>query len=455
MLTVDATVTDVDRATIRASSRPILVHPSAYYVGLRQTPRSNSELQVVVTDIDGNAGRRRTDRRHDRGRARLRERSRRREDHRHAALQADERRRRRCRARGSRAIPRARIRAIARIADARGRDNAAEYGSRGGTTEDRKRDLDIVPDQPSYRPGDVAKLQHPFGDRAGDRGRVVRAPGRDRAEARRADDRASTSVELPIEPSVHRERPRVVDRVAKRKAHDPTSPAAAARAQSTEVDLPVDVESARLVMTTRPLKAIVQPGEDATFEVEVRHDDKPVARRRGRADRRRRGDPRRCPDKTHADPLAPFYRHVDDGTTRAVDARPRATTPTTSSARRPGFSRFNLDDGRWTPAPARATATAPGGGATGHMSAAPSVTMGSGRAMVTARKDFRATAVFSPHAPHRRERQGAAHGQDARQPDAVSRSSRSRPRPRTTSARPRARSSRSARSTRARSRRAS
>jgi len=34
VLTVDATVTDVDRQTIRASSRAILVHPASLYVGL-------------------------------------------------------------------------------------------------------------------------------------------------------------------------------------------------------------------------------------------------------------------------------------------------------------------------------------------------------------------------------------------------------------------------------------
>ncbi len=55
VLTVDATVSDVDRMTIRATSRPILVHPSDYYVGLRLKPDHEDELEVVVTDIDGNA----------------------------------------------------------------------------------------------------------------------------------------------------------------------------------------------------------------------------------------------------------------------------------------------------------------------------------------------------------------------------------------------------------------
>ena len=40
VLEVDATVTDLDRASIRASSRPILVHPSSYYVGLHAQPET-------------------------------------------------------------------------------------------------------------------------------------------------------------------------------------------------------------------------------------------------------------------------------------------------------------------------------------------------------------------------------------------------------------------------------
>jgi hypothetical protein len=53
VLTVDSTVADVDRMHIRASSRPILVHPSSYYVGIRKRP--SDELELIVTDIDGTA----------------------------------------------------------------------------------------------------------------------------------------------------------------------------------------------------------------------------------------------------------------------------------------------------------------------------------------------------------------------------------------------------------------
>jgi len=55
VLSVDANVTDLDRMTIRASSRPILVHPSSYYVGMREHPGSRDQLDLIVTDIDGAA----------------------------------------------------------------------------------------------------------------------------------------------------------------------------------------------------------------------------------------------------------------------------------------------------------------------------------------------------------------------------------------------------------------
>ena len=55
LLSVDATVTDFDRQTIRASSRTILVHPSdALRRHAPASPRRDDALAGVVTDIDGN-----------------------------------------------------------------------------------------------------------------------------------------------------------------------------------------------------------------------------------------------------------------------------------------------------------------------------------------------------------------------------------------------------------------
>src|SRR5262249_23192257 len=48
-------------------------------------------------------------------------------------------------------------RAIARIADERGRENAAQLYVPGGSPDDK--DLAVVPDRKSYHPGDVAKLE--------------------------------------------------------------------------------------------------------------------------------------------------------------------------------------------------------------------------------------------------------------------------------------------------------
>src|SRR5262249_1879461 len=55
LLSVSATVTDIDRSTIRAQSRVIPVHRPAYYVGLRGEPEDKDQVQLVVTDVDGNA----------------------------------------------------------------------------------------------------------------------------------------------------------------------------------------------------------------------------------------------------------------------------------------------------------------------------------------------------------------------------------------------------------------
>ncbi|HRC58980.1 MAG TPA: hypothetical protein PKU97_23820, partial [Kofleriaceae bacterium] len=52
-LVVEAEVRDVDRQTVRAAPRRFLVHPSAYYVGLREVQGDPGELEAVVTSIDG------------------------------------------------------------------------------------------------------------------------------------------------------------------------------------------------------------------------------------------------------------------------------------------------------------------------------------------------------------------------------------------------------------------
>ena len=152
--------------------------------------------------------------------------------------------------------------------------------------------------------------------------------------------------------------------------------------------------------------------------------------------------------KSHADPLAPFYRQVERRDHAPHDARPALRTQGDSSGRQAGLH-----------APPSSTASAGlrhAAARAGRHRQRLGVGLG-GRAtsVVTARKDFRANAVFSPLLTTDANGQGRVDREDARQPHAVPhRRARDRAAP-ATSARPRARSSRSARSTRAPSRRAS
>ncbi|MEO7095457.1 MAG: Ig-like domain-containing protein, partial [Polyangiales bacterium] len=156
VLEVDTTVTDIDRTNIRASSRPILVHPSAYYVGLRGKPDTVGELEVIVSDLDGNAVKGVPIKIELEGVLGS-------ELHRDDAAVLDTQS---CDL-VSETVPvvchwkrkdiKTAYTAVARIADARGRTNVSQYDVPWFTWDDRL-DLSILPDRPSYKPGDVAKL---------------------------------------------------------------------------------------------------------------------------------------------------------------------------------------------------------------------------------------------------------------------------------------------------------
>src|SRR4029079_643508 len=98
--------------------------------------------------------------------------------------------------------------------------------------------------------------------------------------------------------------------------------------------------------------------------------------------------------KSHADPLAPFYRDVGNGTWTASTLGMVMDSGNELKGV-PGFERWRLDDGT------RASGTGSGygygsgrGGMAGHSSSTPGLRVG--EATVKARKDFRPTAVFSP-----------------------------------------------------------
>ena len=386
ILEVDSTVADLDRMQIRATSRKILVHPSAYYVGIRAAPGNESrELQVVVTDIDGNAvsgvpidvaiegvlgsERWRTDA---------------------AIVDAQH-----CTATSAAApVPCAWLRgddklaytATARIADRRGRANATQLDIPWVQPERETATLAVVPDKAVYRPGDVAKLDI----------RSTLLPATAVVSFARqgvisqqhlALTRPSTVVELPIETAYIQNVYVAVDRLAT-KPFVAGSELPLPQHQTVMIDLPVDRESARLAMTARALRPLVGPGEDATYEVTVRHEGKPVANAEvalmvvDEAVLALAG-------KRHADPLEPFYRHVGPGTSE-VETFSMIEDEGTSLADPPGFNRYKLEDMGYGRSGYGVGGGALGGSAHGSMGVSGISTV------VTARKDFRANAGFSP-----------------------------------------------------------
>ncbi|CAN5724212.1 hypothetical protein BH11MYX3_BH11MYX3_16660 [soil metagenome] len=388
LLEVDSTVTDIDRMNIRSSSRPILVHPSAYYVGIRQRAETYDKLELIVTDLDGKPvkgvpikiemegvlG-------SERGR----------DDAKVIETQA-------CNlVSDTTAVVCAWTRkdlqtaytATARIADARGRVNLTQYDIPWFTWDDR-RDLSIVPDRAHYKPGDVAKLE--IKSKVIPSIAVVSFARQGLISQKRIElTQASTMIELPIEPAFVQNVHVSVDRWGKRKGVAAGSTLPLPEHESAQIELPVDIDGARLVMTTRPTAALVEPGANATFEVTVQHEEKPVANAEVAlivVDEAILS----LSERKHGDPLLPFYREVSAGTSNAAtfdmveDAGPQL-------AGAPGFKRYRLDDSLLR----RGSGTGSGygvgggrGGMSGRTSAVPTVSI------VESRKDFRATAVFSP-----------------------------------------------------------
>ncbi|MBL9018547.1 MAG: hypothetical protein JNL83_30455, partial [Myxococcales bacterium] len=388
ILDVDATVTDVDRMNIRASSRPILVHPSTLYVGVRLQPDTLDALQLIVTDLDGKPvagvpisveieGVLGSER--DRDDAKI-------VDTQSCKVTSGDAP---VRCAWKRTDIQIAYTATARVADARGRENVTQYDIPWWTWDD-KRDLSLVPDKASYKPGDVAKLQL--------RSKVLPATavvtfarngiiGQKRIEL----TQASTTVDLPIEPAFISNVHVQVDRWGKRTSMSSGSTLPLPEHDSVSVALPVALDSARLVMRTRPTKAIVEPGEPATFEVSVEHDDKPVP---GAEVALIVVDEAilSLSSRKHQDPLAPFYADVAARTSQeqtygmVSDMGPLLDG-------KPGFSKYKLDEALL----GRGSGTGSGygvgggrGGLSGRSASAP------GFAIVESRKDFRATAVFSP-----------------------------------------------------------
>jgi uncharacterized protein YfaS (alpha-2-macroglobulin family) len=384
ILSVDVTVTDIDRQTIRASSRKIVVHPATRYVGLRLKPESDNEVQAIVTDIDGNpiAGvpidvtlegvlgseRWRND-------AEVVDTQ---QCHVTSAIEP-------VTCTFKRKDWQYAYAATAVVADPRGRTNRTLYDLPWWQSRDQ--DFDAVADKELYKPGDVAKLTLHSKTLPATMFVTFARQGviaQKRVELTTGD----ATVELPIDEAYVQNIAVLVDRIAKRDHQqqplDPPLP----EHEQIQVDLAVDVESQRLTMRTRPLQPLVEPGENATFEVEVKHADRPLA---GAEVALVVVDEAilAVSGKSHADPLEPFYRSVDDGTW-SLATHGMIRDAGNAITGKPGFDRYKLEPGQGT-----ATGFGYGsghGGMSGRSVSAPSVRMG----VVQSRKDFRATAVFSP-----------------------------------------------------------
>ncbi|HEY5933856.1 MAG TPA: alpha-2-macroglobulin family protein, partial [Kofleriaceae bacterium] len=384
ILSVDANVTDIDRMTIRASSRPILVHPSTYYVGLRLRTGSVTTLEAIVTDIDGNAvpgvpiaievegvlgsERYRAD-------AKV-------IDTQHCKL-------------ASAATPvacdfkrrddKTAYAARARVADARGRANTTQFDVPWWSYGETQRDLEVVSDKKTYQVGDVAKIE--IRSKVVPATAVVSFARQGIIRSKRVElKQASTVVEFPIELGYLQNVFVLVDRIGKRTNQHKASSLPLPEAASAGTELLVDIESARLTMKARAIRPLVEPGENATFEIEVKHADKPkpgaevalmVVDEAVLA----------LSDKTYVDPLPAFYREVEQGT-RGHQTLAMVRDEGPELAGKPGFERYKLDENAHSGSGSGYGVGGGRGGMSGRSTAVPGI--------VTSRKDFRANAVFSP-----------------------------------------------------------
>ncbi|MGE0545775.1 MAG: alpha-2-macroglobulin family protein [Kofleriaceae bacterium] len=385
LLEVSAAVTDVDRIAIRDQSRPIVVHPSALYVGLRELSGPGGVLEAIVTDIDGAPvagvdiaidveGVRTSSSSPDHGEV---------VDTQHCALKSSTAPVTCAWKRGEWSI---RYAATARIADTRGRINVAHYPI-PWFSKDSAADLSIVPDRKTYRAGDVAKLE--IRSKIFPATAIVSIARQGIISQRRLElASAVTAFELPIEPSFITNVHVLVDRWGDRSDKNPGSTLSLPDHTHAELDVPVDVDSARLEMIAKARAPIVQPGGSATFDVEVRHDGKPVAGAEVALLAIDEGV-LALSDKHHGDPLAPFYEPVEEGT-RSVSTLSAIEDDGAHLAGPPGVKRYRLEgQPGWGVLGRGGYGTGGGGYGLGGGSS------GSAGA-IAARNDFRPTAVFSP-----------------------------------------------------------
>ncbi|HEY4059946.1 MAG TPA: alpha-2-macroglobulin family protein, partial [Kofleriaceae bacterium] len=384
ILTVDTTVTDIDRMRIRASSRPIIVHPSRYYVGLHAHDEDSTKVDVIVSDVDGNAvpgvnvsidieavfGSERF------------------------KSDAEVKEKQHCTVTSTvepivctykRTSWEWAYSATATVSDERDRANRAQIDL-PWWSHDKEADFAVVPEHTSYKPGETAKVEIKSKQLPSFASVTIARNGMI-SQQMVALTKPSTMIDVPIEmsqmPGIHL----IVDRWSIRTHTRPGSTLPLPHYDHEEVSLPIDTSEARLNMVTKPDKPLVGPGEVAGFEVRVKHGMKPVANAEVALFVVDEGV-LAVSGRSFADPLEPFlteYGHMT-GTVATLDLV-RDQGPELKGT--PGMALYHLGSI----------------GTIGHGSGTGSgYGMGGGRGelrgrspdVIKSRKDFRPNALFAP-----------------------------------------------------------
>jgi hypothetical protein len=383
VLTVDTTVTDIDRMHIRASSRPIIVHPSRYYVGLHPHDEDATKLDVIVSDVDGNAipgvkvnvdieavfGSERF-----KNDAEIKE-----TQHCDITSTAEP-----VVCTYKRTSWEWAYAATATVHDERDRVNRTQIAM-PWWSHDKEADFAVVPDHVPYKPGEVAKIEIKS-KQLPSFATVTIARNGMVSQQTVALTTPSTMVDVPIAlneiPGVHV----IVDRWSIRTHLRTGSTLPLPHYDHEEVTLPIDPSAARLTMVTKPDKPLVGPGDVAGFEVRVQYANKPVANAEVALFVVDEGV-LAVSGRSFEDPLEPFlteYAHATS-TTSTLDLV-RDQGPELKGT--PGMTLYNLGT-IGTVGHGSGTGSGYGvGGGRGGMRGKSNI--------VTSRKDFRPNALFAP-----------------------------------------------------------
>src|SRR5207237_3663332 len=127
-----------------------------------------------------------------------------------------------------------------------------------------QRDFAVVADKPTYRVGDTAALT--IHSRIVTATAIVSIARQGVVEQRRVElAHETTRVDVAIAPQYLPNVHVVVDRFARQATPRDAKQKPLPEHLQQAIDLAVDIESARLEMTTRPRRASVGPGEQAAF----------------------------------------------------------------------------------------------------------------------------------------------------------------------------------------------